>query len=58
MSDMDAIVTALEGKLSKRREVKQGMMSVLLTPPKSARQAEKVRLVEMAFLFIQDNRLW
>ncbi len=29
--DMDAEVTALEGKLSKARQVKQGMMSVLLT---------------------------
>ena len=31
LSDMDAEVAALEGKLSKAREVKQGMMSVLLT---------------------------
>ena len=29
--DMDAEVTALGGKLSKAREVKHGMMSVLLT---------------------------
>ena len=36
--DMDAEVTALEGKLSKAREVKAGMMSVLLTG--------KIRLVE------------
>jgi len=36
-NDMDAEVTALEGKLSKRREVKAGMMSVLLSG--------KVRLV-------------
>jgi len=28
---MDAEVTALEGKLSKARQVKQGMMSMLLT---------------------------
>jgi len=28
---MDAEVTALEGKLSKAREVKAGMMSVLLS---------------------------
>ena len=38
LNDMDAEVTALEGKLSKAREIKQGMMSVLLTG--------KVRLVE------------
>jgi type I restriction enzyme S subunit len=31
LSDIDAEITALEGKLSKAREVKQGMMSVLLT---------------------------
>jgi type I restriction enzyme, S subunit len=30
-SDMEAEVTALEGKLSKARQVKAGMMSVLLT---------------------------
>ena len=29
-SDMDAEIAALEGTLSKAREVKQGMMSVLL----------------------------
>ena len=45
LNDMDAEVTALEAKLSKAREVKQGMMSVLLTPPKSAGQVGKVRLV-------------
>jgi hypothetical protein len=38
LSDMDAEVTALEGKLSAVREVKQGMMSVLLTG--------RIRLVE------------
>ena len=37
LSDMDAEITALEGKLSKAREVKAGMMSVLLSG--------KVRLV-------------
>jgi hypothetical protein len=37
-SDMDAEISALEGKLSKAREVKAGMMSVLLTG--------KIRLVE------------
>jgi type I restriction enzyme S subunit len=37
VNDMDAEVTALEEKLSKARQVKQGMMSVLLTG--------KVRLV-------------
>ena len=37
-SDMDAEVTALGWKLSKAREVKAGMMSVLLTG--------KIRLVE------------
>ena len=31
LSDMDAEVAALEGKLSKARQVKQGMMSELLT---------------------------
>ncbi|MFT3893106.1 MAG: restriction endonuclease subunit S [Anaerolineales bacterium] len=31
LSDMDAEITALEGKLSKAREVKAGMMSELLT---------------------------
>ncbi len=31
LSDMDAEITALEGKLSKARQVKQGMMSELLT---------------------------
>jgi type I restriction enzyme, S subunit len=31
LNDTDVKVTALEGKLSKAREVKQGMMSVLLT---------------------------
>jgi type I restriction enzyme S subunit len=31
LSDMNAEITALEGKLSKAREVKAGMMSVLLT---------------------------
>jgi type I restriction enzyme S subunit len=30
-SDMDAEIAALEGKLSKARQVKQGMMSELLT---------------------------
>jgi len=38
LSDIDAQVTALEGKLSKARQVKAGMMSVLLTG--------RVRLVE------------
>ena len=31
LSGMDAEIAALEGKLSKAREVKAGMMSVLLT---------------------------
>ena len=31
LSDMDAEITALEAKLSKARQVKQGMMSELLT---------------------------
>jgi hypothetical protein len=31
LSDMDAEISALEGKLSKRRQVKAGMMSVLLS---------------------------
>ena len=39
LSDMDAEVTALEEKLSKARQVKAGMMSVLLTG--------RVRLVEV-----------
>ena len=38
VSDMDGEVTALEAKLSKARDVKAGMMSVLLTG--------KIRLVE------------
>jgi len=38
LSDMDAEITALEAKLSKARQVKQGMMSVLLTG--------RIRLVE------------
>jgi type I restriction enzyme S subunit len=31
LSDMDAEIAALEAKLTKVRQVKQGMMSVLLT---------------------------
>jgi len=31
LSDMDAEIATLEGKLSKARKVKQGMMSELLT---------------------------
>ena len=31
LSDMDAEIAALDGKLSKARQVKQGMMSELLT---------------------------
>ena len=31
LSDMDAEIAALEGKLGKARAVKQGMMQVLLT---------------------------
>jgi hypothetical protein len=42
---MDAEISALEAKLSKASQVKQGMMSVLLTPPKAARRAGKIRLV-------------
>jgi hypothetical protein len=38
---MDAKVTALEGKLSKAREVKAGTMSVLLT--------EMVRIISSGF---------
>jgi type I restriction enzyme S subunit len=38
LSNTDAKITTLEGKLSKAREVKAGMMSVLLTG--------KIRLVE------------
>jgi len=38
-SDMDDEVTALEGTLSTARQVKQGMISVLLTPLKAAGQA-------------------
>jgi type I restriction enzyme, S subunit len=38
LSDIYAEITALEGKLSKAREVKQGMMSMLLTG--------RIRLVE------------
>jgi hypothetical protein len=42
---MDAEIAALEGKLSKARQVKQGMMSELLTPPSAAGQPGRVRLV-------------
>jgi type I restriction enzyme S subunit len=38
LSDMDAEIAALEGKLSKARQVKQGMMQELLTG--------RIRLVE------------
>jgi type I restriction enzyme, S subunit len=38
LSDMDAEISALEGNLSKARQVKAGMMSVLLTG--------RIRLVE------------
>jgi type I restriction enzyme, S subunit len=31
LSDMDAEIVALEGKLSKARQIKQGMMSELMT---------------------------
>ena len=31
LSDMDAEITALEAKLTKARQLKQGMMHVLLT---------------------------
>ena len=41
----DAKLAALEVKLSRAREVKQGMMSVLLTLPSAAGQAGRVRLV-------------
>jgi hypothetical protein len=43
LNDMDSEVTALEVKLSTARQVKAGMMSVLLTPPKSAGQAGSMR---------------
>lgn len=43
--DMDGEVTALGGKLSTGREVKPGMMFVLVTPPSAAGQAGRVRLV-------------
>jgi len=46
LSDMEAEITALEGKLSKARPVKAGMMSVPLTPPSSVGQAGRERLVE------------
>ena len=42
---MDAEIAALEGKLSKARQVKQGMMSMLLTG--------RVRLVESGKLLEQ-----
>ena len=45
LSDMDVEIAALEAKLSTAREIKAGMMSVLLTPPKSAGQVGKVRMV-------------
>jgi len=42
---MDAKIAALEVKLTKARQVKQGMMSELLTPPSAAGQAGRVRLI-------------
>ena len=45
LSDMNAEIAALEEKLVKVRQVKSGMMSELLTPPKAAGQAGRVRLV-------------
>jgi hypothetical protein len=47
LSDMDAEITTLGGILCTGREVKAGMMSVLLTPPTNvAGQAGRIRLVE------------
>jgi len=43
LSDMDAEIAALGEKLSKARQVKAGMLSVLLTPPSAAGQAGRVR---------------
>jgi hypothetical protein len=46
MKSLVSLISALEEKLSAVREVKVGMMSELLTPPKAAGQAGRIRLVE------------
>jgi type I restriction enzyme, S subunit len=46
LSDADALIEALEGLIAKKRQVKQGAMQDLLTPPSAAGQAGKRRLVE------------
>jgi hypothetical protein len=45
LSDMEAEMGTLEGKLAIARHVRQGMMSVLLAPPGAAGQAGRARLV-------------
>jgi type I restriction enzyme S subunit len=49
-NDMDAEVTALEGKLSKTREVKAGMMSVLLSGKNTISGKLKVMDAEISAL--------
>jgi type I restriction enzyme S subunit len=44
LSDADALIEALEQLLAKKRQVKQGAMQELLTPPSAAGQAGKRRL--------------
>lgn len=46
LSDADALIESLETLLAKKRQVKQGAMSELLTPPSAAGQAGKRRVVE------------
>ena len=48
LSDMDAEIAALEGKLSKARQVKQGMMQELLTG--------RIRLVESGKLKVNSEK--
>jgi type I restriction enzyme S subunit len=46
LSDADALIEAIEQLIAKKRQIKQGAMSELLTPPSAAGQAGKRRLVE------------
>jgi type I restriction enzyme S subunit len=45
LSDADALIEAIEQLIAKKRQIKQGAMSELLTPPSAAGQAGKRRLV-------------
>jgi type I restriction enzyme S subunit len=44
LSDADALIEAIEQLIAKKRQIKQGAMSELLTPPSAAGQAGKRRL--------------